>query len=283
MFNLGLWDGESGDPLDNPFIRIFFAIFVFLFTTLGIPLDFGGAKPNDPPVTTPGMHMRAVLIDGKLNRYQIFVPHGYSEDRTWPLVIFLCGAGERGTDGIIQTKVGIGPHLQNNPGLYPCLVLLPQIPGNRTWDDSPEYVNVPLEEVKRLYSVDVNRISLTGMSMGGDSVWTYGAADPGRYSCLMPVAARPASASLDKLTGIPIMIHHGVNDLVYPVGNVRAAVDQLRNAGGTVIYREYPAAGHNVWDYAYPSSSSVAFLINDHQPPAEKTVTPSREPAAPPP
>src|SRR5271166_6418633 len=51
---------------------------------------------------------RTATVEGVTYRYQVYVPADYTADKKWPVVLFLHGAGERGDDGLAQTKVGIG-------------------------------------------------------------------------------------------------------------------------------------------------------------------------------
>ena len=72
--------------------------------------------------------IKTISVDGKESKYAVFVPKGYSADKTWPLIVFLHGAGERGDDGIAQTQAGIGPAIVRNPERFPAIVLLPLCP-----------------------------------------------------------------------------------------------------------------------------------------------------------
>src|SRR5947209_580444 len=100
--------------------------------------------------------------------YATWLPSGYSPRRRWPVILFLHGFGERGEDGLSQTR-GFGQFLRRNPERFPCLVLMPQLPCSRTrWEgEANELAQRALDEVVSRYHGDRHRLYLTGCSMGG--------------------------------------------------------------------------------------------------------------------
>ncbi len=69
---------------------------------------------------------RIVTVGGSTYRYQVYVPQSYDQEASWPVILFLHGAGERGSDGIFQTEVGLGPAIRRRPDRYPAIVVFPQ-------------------------------------------------------------------------------------------------------------------------------------------------------------
>lgn len=65
-------------------------------------------------------------MSGQDYRYQVYVPHAYTPAERWPVILFLHRAGERGSDGLLQTAVGLGDAIRRNPARYPALVVFPQ-------------------------------------------------------------------------------------------------------------------------------------------------------------
>ncbi|MFH1573710.1 MAG: hypothetical protein ABIG68_06980 [Acidobacteriota bacterium] len=80
-------------------------------------------------------HRRSVKMEEGNLPYQVYLPPRWHPNREWPVILFLHGAGERGSDGLQQTLVGIGPALRAHPERFPCIVMLPQCPRGRWWPE----------------------------------------------------------------------------------------------------------------------------------------------------
>lgn len=80
---------------------------------------------------------RVVTVDGARYPYQVYVPSNYDDTHEWPVILFLHGAGERGSDGLLQTTVGIGPAIRRNPERFPAIVVMPQAPLESFWGGPP--------------------------------------------------------------------------------------------------------------------------------------------------
>ena len=97
--------------------------------------------------------------------YLLFLPADYSKSspKKWPLMLFLHGAGERGTNIWKVAAHGPPKNLDKNPN-FPFILVSPQCPEGSIW--SPEPLLALLDEVTQNYSVDHSRVYLTGLSMG---------------------------------------------------------------------------------------------------------------------
>ena len=105
---------------------------------------------------------------GETFPYAVYVPKGYSSDSMWPAFLFLHGIGERGSDGIKHTTVGLGKAIRHHPQRFPCIVIMPQCPEDRRWTGSMEPVVMGIfDEAMNNYSIDPDRVILTGLPMGG--------------------------------------------------------------------------------------------------------------------
>src|SRR5436190_19877428 len=117
--------------------------------------------------------------------YLLFLPRGYEPSgKRWPLILFLHGAGERGSD--IQKVATHGPpkKVKNDPD-FPFIVVSPQCPEREHW--SNDSLLLLLEEVLNKYSVDTNRVYLTGLSMGGYGTWSLALAYPEKFAAIVPI------------------------------------------------------------------------------------------------
>ena len=226
---------------------------------------------------------RTVGADGASYAYQVYVPRTYDDRSTWPVILFLHGAGERGDDGLIQTEVGLGRALRQFPDRYPAIVVFPQAPEDSLWQGtSAEMAMAALEQTMDEYRVDMSRIYLTGLSMGGNGSWYLGYHYADRFAAVAPICAwvgtseflpptipdvpDPYAAVAARLGGTPVWIFHGEADGVVPVDESRAMFRALQDAGGPVKYSELPGTGHNAWDAAYASPSFATWLFEQRRP-----------------
>lgn len=224
---------------------------------------------------------RAVRVAGHEYRYQLYIPRGYSDDAAWPVILFLHGAGERGHDGVRQTAVGLPAAVRMHPARYPAIIVMPQTPPDSTWTGTPaDAAMAALDRTMEEYSVDPDRVYLTGMSLGGNGTWYLAFRNPRRFAAVVPVCAwvEPAShfpaesvvpdhdgdhfeALAHRLVEVPIWIFHGEVDPAVPVEQSRQAAEALEAAGGRVRYTELPGTGHNAWDPAYLSPEFAGWLF----------------------
>lgn len=236
-----------------------------------LSIDIGSIRVNDATLGggDSGFIAFSTDVQGEEQPAVVFVPDGYDPDRKWPLVVFLHGMGERGSDGWRQTDVGIGKAIRWNPQRFPCLVLMPQCSESTTWSsaDNPDgapaskHIDAAIEHVLKKYNIDEDRVSLTGLSMGGYGTFTYGAENIERFSALMPVCGGGNPDNAAALAKRPMWVFHGGADPVVNPDQSRRMVEAVRNAGGGVQYTEYPGVGHNSWDNAYGDEEAIDWLL----------------------
>src|SRR2546430_5479286 len=118
--------------------------------------------------------------------YLLLLPKGYEKNsvRRWPLMLFLHGAGERGTDVWKVATHGPPKQVAADPD-FPFIVVSPQCPENSLW--SKAVLLALLEEIQHKYAVHTNRIYLTGLSMGGYGTWDLGLSFPEKLAALAPI------------------------------------------------------------------------------------------------
>src|SRR5438105_562573 len=73
-----------------------------------------------------GFLNKTVAVDRTAYPYVVYVPHDYSSAKQWPVILFLHGSGEIGSDGLKQTQGGLGSAIRLRPERYPAIVVMPQ-------------------------------------------------------------------------------------------------------------------------------------------------------------
>ena len=225
----------------------------------GIALAQSSAADNQGPGFLDRIHKDA---DGKEAKYVLFVPHDYKDNKPWPLILFLHGAGERGTDGQKQAQVGLGAAIKSQEKTFPFIAVFPQ--AQKTWkadsEDGKRAMNI-LAEVEKAYRVDPKRTYLTGLSMGGAGTWSLAAAYPDRWAAIVPVCGRDDPKNAEKIKAIPCWCFHGDADPAVKVQFSREMIESLKAAGAKPKYTEYPGVGHNSWDKAYGTKELYDWLL----------------------
>ena len=213
---------------------------------------------------------RTVNVQGAATIYRVFEPRDAKP--SLPVILFLHGAGESGSDGRAQTTVGLGPAIQRTP--IDALVVFPQASRGYGWRDfNLAAALAALDDVEKQYDVDRDRISVTGISMGGYGTWLAALRQPDRFACAVPVCGgldRHATTlttlqAARRIAHIPQWVFHGDADNVIPVEESRTMVSALRDAGANVRYTEYAGVRHNSWDRAYAEPELIPWMLEQRR------------------
>lgn len=216
--------------------------------------------------------------------YRLYLPKDYTPLQQYPIVLFMHGAGERGTNNTSQVSVHIGGLIDRTYEDYPSLLIAPQLPaGGTNWGISHNYNLTPeiLDEVAGAYSADLDRLYLTGLSLGGFGCFqflSYFGDEP--TSQFRVAAMAPMSGAFDPgpYADVPQWLFHGDSDGVV---NVEASRDTYRSLtglgdgapipfsttvyghntaiGGEVRYTELAGWGHNIWSYIYNNTDTDVY------------------------
>lgn len=193
--------------------------------------------------------------------YLLFLPEGYGkDDKQWPVIVFLHGAGESGSD-LNKVKKHGPPKIVEKKKDFPFIVVSPQAPDTKTgW--KVDTLNALLDEIMAKYKVDPNRIYLTGLSMGGGGTWTWATANPERFAAIVPICgARNDPKQAAKLKDLPVWAFHGAKDSAVPLARTEKMVEALKAAGGNVKMEVYPNADHDSWTQTYNNPELYRWLL----------------------
>jgi predicted peptidase len=202
---------------------------------------------------------------GEERAYVVYVPRNYDPRKAWPLIVFLHGAGERGDDGLVQTEVGIGSAIRRNAERFPAIVVMPQCPEGVWWDKAVEDIERAYALTLEEYTIDPDRIYLTGLSMGGFATWQYGPQHIERWAAMLPICGGGTVEDAATLAKVPIWAFHGADDTTVKPEQSRRMVEAIKAAGGDIRYTEFEDTGHNSWDSAYRDKKVIQWLLKQQK------------------
>jgi predicted peptidase len=159
---------------------------------------------------------------------------------------------------IERVRAGGLPRRIEAGGRLPFIIVAPQSP-RPEWDVGA--LDALLDEIMARYRVDVDRVYLTGSSMGGYGTWALAAAHPERFAAMAPICGGGNPASADRLRGVPTWAFHGAEDRTVPPEESRKMVAALERAGGDVRLTIYPGVGHDAWTITYADSGLYAWFL----------------------
>jgi predicted peptidase len=216
---------------------------------------------------------------GKALPYRLLKPESVEEGKTYPLVLFLHGAGERGDDNEAQLRHG-APEFATPDARrrFPCFVAAPQCPKDASWSpiNFRDRVAAPsespsepgrlalelVEELKAEFPIDADRVYVTGLSMGGFGTWDLISRHPDRFAAAVPVCGGGSPEKAGTIKDIPIWCFHGAKDPVVAPRLSRQMVQALWEAGASPGYTEYPDVEHDSWTRAYREPSLLPWMFS---------------------
>jgi pimeloyl-ACP methyl ester carboxylesterase len=195
--------------------------------------------------------------------YLLFLPKGYTQaaEQKWPLIVFLHGSGERGSD-VQKVKVYGPPKIVETKPDFPFIVVSPQCPEGKRW--SVDVLNQLLDKVITENKVDKDRIYLTGLSMGGYGTWDWATQSPERFAAIVPICGGGDPEKVWAIRNMPTWVFHGAKDQVVPLMESERMVTALKKINSNVKFTVYPEAGHDSWTEAYNTPELYTWLLS-HQ------------------
>ena len=242
---------------------------VFLVRSLRVPLfslacwlvilaPLARSQEKSAVPSTPQTAQQFQSAEGQQLRYWLALPQALESKKSWPLMLFLHGAGERGEDLELVKKHG-PPKLLAEGKTFPCIVISPPCPAGRLWD--PKLLSLLLDDVTKKYPVDLDRLYVTGLSRGGFGTWSLAAETPQRFAAIAPICGGGQPSTASQLTHLPIWVFHGALDKAVPLDRSEQMVKAIRDAGGKVEFTVYPDVGHDSWTATYANPKFYAWLF----------------------
>jgi len=258
------------------------------------------AKPQPPQDT--GFLNRKIVLQGITYRFQVYLPEDWRRDdgKQWPVILFLHGRGERGSEGMWQTQVGIAEAVRNHPDRWPFVIVMPQCPQTAHWTDLAmlDLAMAALDQESAEFHGDPSRTYLTGLSLGGYGAWELARLHPHRWAAIViaaggvfwsyepdrwqQVSVLPAEYA--RAVGhTPVWLFHGSLDPVVLPRQSELMYDAFKAAGGDIRLWIYQGLKHDCWTRAFDEPELPRWMLAHRLPVtpevlAERLVIPLRPP-----
>jgi len=259
------------------------------------------AKNPEPPQDT-GFLNRRIVQHGTTYRFQVYLPEEWRRDdgKQWPIILFLHGRGERGSEGMWQTQIGLPEAVRDHPDRWPFVIVMPQCPQNAHWTD-PDMLDLAmaaLDQESAEFHGDPARTYLTGLSMGGYGAWELARLHSHRWAAIAIAASgvfwsyepeRWQEASVlpaeyaKAAAHTPVWLFHGSLDPVVAPHQSELMFEAFKAAGGNVRLWIYQGLKHDCWTRAFEEPELPRWLLAHRTPAAaevmaEYLVIPERPP-----
>ncbi|MEO1053271.1 MAG: PA14 domain-containing protein [Bacteroidota bacterium] len=188
-----------------------------------------------------------------------------SGNTDYPIIIMLHGRGERGTiyDNEWSMKHGGQKHRDAvDQGRFNGFVMYPQNQDGFWGDGHYSIIDDLIHNYLKDIHVDINRVTVHGLSAGGAGTWNIIRAYPKNFASAVPMSAASLStiAEIPRIKHIPIWLSQGAKDRSPAPATTQQLVDALENASANLRYSFYLNLGHGVWNTHYNESDFFPFL-----------------------
>ncbi len=260
----------------RPAITASIAFAAFLLLALGT--EAAAVSENDfKPIS--------YQADGLTTPYRFYAPPGLQAKVKYPLIIFLHGHGERGTDNHAQLAgecQGSWEFLsKKNQDKQKCFFIAPQTTVEVAWTDPKRTTQLAaiITELIAKNPIDADRIYLTGISGGGFGTFAMLAHHPELLACAIPQSGG-GCGGYEKYKDMPLWCFHAADDNVVGVAGSDAPMEELRKLGGDPIYTRYATGGHGIWHVAYETPPLFEWMIAQKRGTANKAIVDFAKPIA---
>lgn len=192
-----------------------------------------------------------------------YQPSEFQAETKLPLLIFLHGAGERGTDLELVKKHG-PPKLIDQGEELPFVVVSPQCPLDQWWAmrENMNGLAQLTQYIQSEYSIDTAQTYLTGLSMGGYGAWAMAADNPDLYAAIIPICGGADLATTENLKSTPAWAFHGREDEIVPLIRSVEIVDAVSKIGGDARLTIYDNVQHDSWSITYANREIYDWLLS---------------------
>jgi pimeloyl-ACP methyl ester carboxylesterase len=250
---------------------------------------------SQSPTHETGFLNRSITIQGVTYKFQVYVPEDLhpaadaappnpksktkKAEEPPPILLFLHGRGERGSEGMWQTQIGLPQQLRDHPERWPFIVVIPQCPFRHFWTD-PDMIQMAigtLNQESREFHADPDRTYLAGLSLGGYGAWELAKTYPHRWAAIAiaasgifwsyapdrwrQVSTLPAEYARS-LGRTPVWLFHGLEDTTVIPRQSELMYDALKAESGHVRLWDYQGLHHDCWTRAFNEPELPRWLLS---------------------
>ena len=269
------------------------------------------ANAQDP--LSPLLARSFADVSGLNLPYRLLVPKNYDPTQKYPLVLFLHGGGDRGTDNrapLLNETFALNLLNASVQSAHPSFFLVPQAPisvlggdpRGEYWvnnyqdnldgtlhagwtPDTYKIADYPsstsLSAVRNLipallseFAIDSDRLYATGWSMGGDATWDLLMRNPGLFAAGAPIAGVGDPTQATNLAHTPLWVFQGAQDQAASPSGSQKMVAAIRAQGGNIRYTEFADGTHYIGERAYNEPGFVDWLFSQSLPATIPVPTP---------
>ena len=241
---------------------------------------------NINSIMKPLVHVNKKISETVTLPYRIYIPENYDPNKKYPLMIFMHGAGERGTDNMQLHSVDANRYfyyiIEDDRLKDEYILIAPQCHPEHRWVEQDwsqsvyEFcpscqLSVPLtlfydlldNEIFTKYNIDMNKILMTGLSMGGFATWFTMMYQPNLLAAAIPICGGADPKMAEIIKNIPIWIFHSDDDPGVPSKSLHAMKKALEEVNATVFHATlYTHEGHGCWGRAYLEKPTFDWFIS---------------------
>jgi pimeloyl-ACP methyl ester carboxylesterase len=216
-------------------------------------------------------------------RFQVYLPEEWRRDdhKQWPIILFLHGRGERGTEGMWQTQIGLPQAVRDHPDRWPFIIVMPQCPIPSYWTD-PELqllAMATLDQETAEFHADPERTYLAGLSLGGYGAWELARNFPERWTAIVIAAGgifwsyaperwqevSTLPAEYARAVGhTPLWLFHGADDPLVPPRESEIMFQAVKASGGHIRFWIYQGYKHDCWTRAFAEPELPRWMLAHH-------------------
>jgi predicted peptidase len=197
----------------------------------------------------------------------LYLPAGFRVHgaKRYPLLVFLHGSGESGTD-LEKLKMHGLPKIVATRRDFPFIVASPQTPAPYRQLDSLT-LTAMLDELLARLPIDRDRVYLTGISMGGTMSYRWASENPARFAAVVPVSGYGVPEDACRLKDLPIWAFHGAKDHAVAIERDEATIKAINACGGQARFTVDPEGDHDdpYWSTVYGNPELYDWLLKQHR------------------
>lgn len=222
--------------------------------------------------------------------YRILYPDNFNPELKYPLILFLHGAGERGSDNTKQLVHGGDFFAADTNRLrFPAVIVFPQCPADYYWanvqfefepDGKRNFIfdpagkpTVPMQLTISLLDsllsqkwLDKSRVYVGGLSMGGMGTFELLYRMPQVFAAAFPVCGGNNPNMINKeVSKVQVWAFHGTDDTVVRAELSEKMIDAYMKAGSVAWLTLFPGVGHNAWDYVFKDPNLLPWMFSVHR------------------